>query len=160
MEQLPSPPTSNAGVVVCDDTLNSCRCTLDAGHYPQTPHLCDSDDCGGSWSYDNDGKLIVHRFPGDVFVFYDESALFSDAIAAYEQVVKSVRESPLFAIGQLTRSIRRTTISVAEIGRLFQVPARLIADPARLRYERAFLRARARSQAADTSRRKRKHGRR
>lgn len=43
--------------VMCDATYDLCRCTL-AEH--DSPHEC---DCGGSWTYDENGKFVVVRYP-------------------------------------------------------------------------------------------------
>lgn len=46
--------------VLCDDRAAQCRCVLDVGHHG--PHAC-TDQCGGQWTYDDDGNFVPVVWP-------------------------------------------------------------------------------------------------
>lgn len=46
--------------VICGQREYSCECVEPQGH--DGPHACD-EGCGGSWTYDEDGKMVVVSLP-------------------------------------------------------------------------------------------------
>ena len=53
------------GVTVCDKREASCRCREPFGH--DGPHRCHP-DCGGAWTYDEQGRFDVVEWPAGVAV--------------------------------------------------------------------------------------------
>lgn len=49
-----------ASFVICGATESMCECVRESGH--EGPHECD-EGCGGSWSFDADGKFVIVRLP-------------------------------------------------------------------------------------------------
>ena len=47
---------------ICGVRQSACECVEPAGHFPSTPHACDS-GCGGSWTFDADGEFVIVSMP-------------------------------------------------------------------------------------------------
>lgn len=188
MEPPASPPSDNLpvpsarpepveGVVICDDRFHDCRCVLEYGHYPDTPHQC-SDICTGSWAYDDNGDPIIvtmagPRVAGGSTMFYDtESWVFDTMEIAkmlagirarmYESAERQTRAFTgiAFSAKLAKEQYDRMFFGIRDVSRMFGVNSRMVADRRFLQYERDVARAARRSKAADTSRKKRRHGRR